>query len=165
MSHFLTNLFYHSGSGASNSGSRGLSHKLMVPALLATSVGLYWQYMNTQKLGLEQLKQCERKRIQKLMAKLPSEISDLSQFTAPEIQAITRRNTIKNKLVGRLNKWRLMNQNIAHNQGEPTSSESAELNDIPSEGVIECESPEADDKVGASSIYSTSSIATDSSES
>lgn len=43
----------------------------------------------------------QQKAAFKNLAKIPMDIKDLSNFNAFEINAITRRNTIKNKLVGR----------------------------------------------------------------
>ena len=44
MSNFFTNFFGQISGAQPGSSSKGLNHKLLIPALLATSVSLYWQY-------------------------------------------------------------------------------------------------------------------------
>ena len=183
MSNFISSLFGNVTSGQTSSNTAGLSHKLIIPALLATSVGLYWQY-NSYKSSkneefeqeFEQLKHSEIKRIQKMIGKLPLVIKDLNVFTGPEIQAITRRNTIKNKLVGRLKQlWSIENSNksdridssINSNTINEEVKETLKSEEKRDENIIKTQAIEntSDFNFGISSIYSTGSVVTVCSES
>ena len=181
MSSFISSLFGYATAGQQSTSAGGLGSKLLVPALLATSVGLYWQYSSCKasksedlEQDFDQLKRSEFKRIQKMMAKLPATVKDLSNFTPPEIQAITRRNTIKNKLVGRIRQFCLTKQanNITSeiNSSENTINEEAkETLSSEEKWIINITKAQIvwDEKqinFGSDSVLSTGSVATASSE-
>ena len=70
--------------------------KFLLPALFTASAGMYWQYYKMQT------SKDNKRAIMRSIAKIPLHIKNLNEFSPLEINAITRRNTIKNKLVGRL---------------------------------------------------------------
>ena len=133
---------------------------MMVPALVATSIGFYCQYSKIRdQVNLDQLRQSHRKRVQKLISQIPLYVDDLSKYDTMEIQAITKRNTIKNKLIGRLNRaasLKIQEASVNKQVGSDTAQSS-------NSGVVSVTID--DEKAGSSSLYSTSSMATDSSES
>ena len=116
------------------------------------------------------------KRIQRMISQIPININDLKSFTAPEIQAITRRNTIKNRLAGRF-KRNFWSENLIENNKEYESNnfnwknEESKNNTNSDEIWIsklqtaQIEENQDSAKVGTSSILSTSSVVTISSES
>ena len=137
--------------------SFNFTRKLMVPALVATSVGMYWQYSQimTQKTKMQS--------VQKVIARLPLNIKNLTDFSQLEITAITRRNTIKNKLIGRLARGKGASQ---VKFGKDSSQLGFEVGALPeSQKTGEASILKLKDAEMTSSLRSTSSVATDSSES
>ena len=147
---------------SNNFPSRGNTfvRKLILPAMLITSVGLYlqqstWESQNNRK-----------KLAQKMIANIPLDIKNLKEFTPFEINAITRRNTIKNKLIGRKN-FKSQNQppQIV-NTTEKNSENKNHLTNLNIErSLSENSYAKSEPSFGINSIYSTISDKTESSES
>lgn len=197
MSDFLSNIFGSKNSTQIGTKTGSLGGKLLVPVMVATSLGLLWKF-NTLKenmkkdsiKNLQKYQEDELKKAHKMIAGIPLVINNLHEYTFPEIQAITRRNTIKNKLIGR--KWKeMVDQNIIKNNADeslnwgskprfeeiepiqaanPNKELSLKLLNI---NVIELiqkadsnlEIKHDDKPIGSNSIMSTSSVETNSSES
>lgn len=183
MSDFLTNMLNLTGASSSSFKGAKLNPKILAPVVLATSVGLLWKY-NTLKTGtnlddsISQVKQNETaklKRAHRMISRIPMVVDNLHEYTWYEIQAITRRNTIKNKLIGRAMKSNFCQKSTQNeNKESKISSNDTNLavkNDVTvseaaSKEVCDTLNIKVEEKaVGSSSIYSTSSVTTSSSES
>lgn len=183
MSDFLTNMLNLTGASSSSFKSAKLNPKILASVVLATSVGLLWKY-NTLKTGtnlddsISQVKQNETaklKRAHRMISRIPMVVDNLHEYTWYEIQAITRRNTIKNKLIGRAMKSNFCQKSTQNeNKESKISSNDTNLavkNDVTvseaaSKEVCDTLNIKVEEKaVGSSSIYSTSSVTTSSSES
>ena len=156
----------------------------MMPAMLATSVGMYCHYNtfseNKTSDSWNETRENPRQKMKlahKMISKLPMEIKNLNDFSWYELQAITRRNTIKNKLVGRnpiskesqnSDKNELMKQNINYKAAEtlPKKMKVRWFDEAIYTQDIDSEWDEEEAEWGkTSSIISTSSVTTSSSES
>ncbi|CAI2373718.1 unnamed protein product [Moneuplotes crassus] len=80
--------------GQYSRGVNPLAKKFILPAMLVTSVA-YMQYSTIMDA------RSQKKAALRMLSKIPMDIKDLNKFNTFEINAITRRNTLKNKLVGR----------------------------------------------------------------
>lgn len=106
----------------------------------------------------------QQKAAFKNLAKIPMDIKDLSNFNAFEINAITRRNTIKNKLVGRQKiKEAMALVSEAAKEDLEQNEKEIPLNKTVSESVSCSEWAKPEEDFGMSSIYSKSSVETESS--
>ncbi|CAI2378526.1 unnamed protein product [Moneuplotes crassus] len=137
-------------------GLNPLAKKFILPAMVATSVA-YMQYSSMMDA------KTQKKAALKMLAKIPMEVKDLHRFNNFEINAITRRNTIKNKLVGRKMVKIEPQPKIERNDLSTIEEAEIPLAKTVSQGGYSKEYLKPEEDFGMSSIYSKSSVETESS--